>query len=544
MTTLGNALRRGRFGFWRLGLEGLLIALTGWLMLAFDVGGFHAITDRFSLRLWNAAYDAMLVYPTRDEDRNTNDRRRNMATVILVDEKTLVDRNEPYPPTGKFHAEMIREVTRLKPHAIMIDFLFGDWSARRGDKTFDELWMAIREANDNGVHVAVAATFDSRGNWYPLHDGLEKLILAKVVTPVWVRREDKDSYDQIYRLRAVDRQAREMPMQVLAESAALFLYKIVCNRIEQTRCTFGYEGRYADDMEIFWSGNANEPENIVAINCRLLPGPWGRFRDALRARPAEAGCPYTPSIAAGRFLDDGKSGASDRRYLIEGKVVFYGGAIGASGDVTTSPLHGDLPGIYTIVMAFDNLLAWEDRYYRRAHGGFEWIEEYKIVEGLALVLIVIAWPIARRFVARSCAPDPVRGCNQPASIAARCPYHPSYIERFFGFLIRLLLGIALCCLIVVVETHVFDLAPLNWFGLFSIIVLGESTRRHLTPFAGFTTFALFTRRRGRVARSLVERTEAKRIRRCLARMRRLSGENAWLLCAAELRRRSRGGRQP
>ena len=65
-------------------------------------------------------------------------------------------------------------------------------------------------------------------------------------------------------------------------------------------------------------------------------------------------CTYHSEIGARELFADG-----DRLKRIKGSYVFVGGAIAGTGDTVTSPVHGQLPGVYLHAMALDNLLSFK-----------------------------------------------------------------------------------------------------------------------------------------------------------------------------------------
>ncbi|MGH8389256.1 MAG: CHASE2 domain-containing protein [Pseudomonas sp.] len=108
-------------------------------------------------------------------------------------------------------------------------------------------------------------------------------------------------------------------------------------------------------------------EHISDIEHCSAPGVFDQLVQAMFWKlsiSAQATCPYSLTLTAS---DLEASATEDRELLsklLRGKLVLVGASIAGTGDLTLSPLHGKIPGVYLHAMALDNLITWGAHYYR------------------------------------------------------------------------------------------------------------------------------------------------------------------------------------
>ena len=80
-------------------------------------------------------------------------------------------------------------------------------------------------------------------------------------------------------------------------------------------------------------------------------------------------CPYHRALTMSSLRSS--SEAEDRvlQDLLGGRFVMIGTNLEGGNDMVTSPVHGDIPGVFMHAMALDNLLTYEGRYKRALEWG-------------------------------------------------------------------------------------------------------------------------------------------------------------------------------
>ncbi len=265
-------------------------------------------------------------------------------TVVLATDKAINSLGHAWPPPYYFHADVLRDIGRYQPKAIFIDFLF---SGERAGEGIEQLADEICEMKKNGIPIFLASDdFHSK-------DGgvIAKLTKCGIVVDANKPRSEgaEDGVDGYYRLVSKYDWGRGI-------SPALAMYAVDRKSwplSEQELQSWNL------DMEIFWSGQPPKNSLTWMPDCQKKP----QYMERLFGKST---CYYAQTL----FLDQLFTEEKDfpyKRELLKGKLIFYGANFTGAGDVSLTPLHENMPGVYLHAMALDNLMSYGP-YYKKTEG--------------------------------------------------------------------------------------------------------------------------------------------------------------------------------
>lgn len=347
-------------------IEGLLLAAAALVVLNFHPFGSAHLRRHFSQDLVYAWFgDAHWLYP-RTSSTAPGSRHQPHAVVVLVDEAALAMRGARWPVPVVFHAQLLAELEVLRPRAVMLDFLQIDQVAP------DDACVLLTSADRlRGEGIAVYLAVASLGDLALLEapgcrsEVGEPLVPEQLLVPVSVRRQydDADFVSRQYPFSDVD---AGQAVRAGLSSAAVRMY---CDAVEAGH-------RCAEDMALAWApaagfdlawSPASDPFNDRWSQHRCVrPPPPMRLAFAAGVLPRDLTCPPTATLFASALLspaEDSDFGARNEALfaLLQDSVVFIGGNFRGSGDLITTPMHTQLPGVYYHAVAFENLVAFDGK---------------------------------------------------------------------------------------------------------------------------------------------------------------------------------------
>lgn len=316
--------------------------------------------------LYEAASFSVLPPPAAHMGFPDEGKPRAPITVVLATDDDLAAYYVTYPLSYGFHADRIESIAAAGPQAIFIDYLFLD---ERDDHTIGDLVETLCSINHN-IPVFLAS-LDYSGQ--PLRGDLEaaakKGCFTKVAVPRTLDRYDRQSWE--YRLRlaqdagGIDSAAlaiyRRLALGAMSEDVELPNLALVWG-IEPHAYNLPRMKREKDGAPLCraeWRPLRELPplQTVWQTLAWLSPE---RFDDGYQNTRMLPFCPYQASIPL-NFL----SAKPDlTRHLLKGRVVMYGADLQSVGDISNSPLHGAIPGVFVHAMALDNLWVFKDRYPR------------------------------------------------------------------------------------------------------------------------------------------------------------------------------------
>lgn len=276
--------------------------------------------------------------------------------VVLLDDAYL-QRNQTYWPLPyDEQSKLFKRLLAFKPGAVFVDFLYShDHSADDPLKGSQLLANVFDRYQRRGIPLFLANTGQVRG-----HDGQANTIQAlnDVSMPALVAWS---GMGERYPL-AVD-----TPLGAM-ETPALALYRQYCSK-------HGCAGLPSDTttalatppVAIQW-GLEVPPEQADVANAKdcAVSGSvsdefWKQLSRAMfwrlggndDERPV---CRYTLTLTASDLEVTDEADRALIARLLAGRMVLVGANITSAGDLTESPVHGQVPGVFLHAMALDNLI--------------------------------------------------------------------------------------------------------------------------------------------------------------------------------------------
>ncbi|KLN59826.1 hypothetical protein WH96_15705 [Kiloniella spongiae] len=279
------------------------------------------------------------------------------STVVLINQKSLTDTNEKWPPSFGFHASLLQRLIADKPAAIVLDYLLVD---KRNDRSLEELEKTLLYAKEQGIPVIAA-----RGSYtgYPEHGIIPELGKHVILSAGW--RDKKNAASPfIYNI------AMEHGDDHYLDSLALIAFKKYCKKYPKLPSCDHDGFNYDRNMWVFWSSRIpdyksffqlSDNELFKAIECEKHASNdlIGKAIDYVGGQVSS--CPSQITLPAHYLIKD----FDDRvKKMITNKVVFVGFNMEGIQDFVVPPTTpSPIPGVYIHAMAFDNLVAWGDDYF-------------------------------------------------------------------------------------------------------------------------------------------------------------------------------------
>ena len=342
----------------------LIMFVTGLALEKLDPFGVSRATKQHS-----ALVAARLHAPFYGEAKDNGTAQDHIA-VVLINEETLRERQSSWPPRYSYHEEVLRRVLRQRPRAVYYD-IFVD-----GGRDFDD---SLEDARD-ALAEDLLASRTPDGHRVPLYFGIPRIDTRLALTT-----DDNASpliaawhgMGSDYPLVIPKRNGgiSPHPGKNVGEltSVALALYRAACvNRDAGCAQPASLLGAIqpGDALSVSWGAArpafAPSPECVnpqrngwqqaigLAVDS-LLSGISPSRVDSERQR-----CPYTLTLLEHQ-LDDEHIAA-----LLQDRVVLVGTQLSGMEDITQSPVHSALPGVYLHAMALDNLMTWGNRHPQRS----------------------------------------------------------------------------------------------------------------------------------------------------------------------------------
>jgi hypothetical protein len=371
-------------------IESLLLAAVALVALNFHPFGSAHLRRHFSQDLVYAWFgNQQWLYPRAARPR---------TVVILVDDEALALRGARWPVPAAFHAQLLAELEVLRPRAVMLDFLLLDRAgpedacallatADRLRREHIPIYVAVTRRADLALLEVVGC---SSGTQQPLTP-------AQVFIPVAVRRQvdEADFMSRRYPFADAEEPTGAGPP---LPSAAVRMY---CDTTAAAdRCPIDLRRGQSPDagFELAWSP-AGDPfnERWSATRCRQTSATRRIVFDRAMM-PGDSGCPPIATLFASALLspaEDPALGPDNEQLfdLLADSFVFVGGDFRGSGDLITTPMHTQLPGVYYHAAAFDNLVVFAGKPKIR--------EEFRSFQAaIYLYDLSVLWALAGIFLVR------------------------------------------------------------------------------------------------------------------------------------------------
>src|SRR5262245_25124759 len=388
----------------------------GWFALNFHGLAFHLTP--WSQKIVNGivkyTYDLHspdLHSPEKGQPRKGEPRKgQEQTTVLLFREEDLEALNGRYPVSYEQHAKVLEWLSRYRPHAVFVDFVFIDKRPRKDVEHLSQaisrltragtpVYLAVAKAGPSTSHATCGAARTAR---HPKH--ASDLIepgpeLLRCAIPVSVKMDTEFGVSGVltYGNGSVDGDTF-LP----APAFAMASDELGC-------CTEPHEPvlppgvdrlrqcvKQQAPMEIVWANGVaplNKKWMQKWMHCEAESWSTELF-ESLREDPlaVKLPCPYTRTISVTHLKNSLPPPGKLPEFLdldvfeaLHGKTVFYGAGFQLAGDILVSPVYRALPAVYLHAMAYDNLLTYGVDYKRADRGArlAPW------VNGAILLLIVV-----------------------------------------------------------------------------------------------------------------------------------------------------------
>ncbi|HEY1542836.1 MAG TPA: CHASE2 domain-containing protein [Xanthobacteraceae bacterium] len=414
-----------------------------------DPFDFESATKRQSAKLFYKIYATL--YPTTSRDK---------ITIVRLDDYTLSHWEPPqsWPPSHAVHGRILLDILKYKPAAVFVDMYFREHAADE----FEHTATAIREYAKQKVPLFLVAAGPT--SQAPAPARKEVLLLSE---------------DPTLALRLVsaqvDAEPGEIPIYPLygddgRESAALALYQAFCKTNQSdAKCEPIPDPESVEPMEVVWGlqpAKANCDNALGTDDSRwcsdvssnplvrlvqlfiaaLIPKEW-RPLDPMRIE-------YHATIAADDVMDGGQQARLGP--LLTGKIVLYGAHIALLPDKISSPVHGEIDGIYIHAMALDNLMTFGRDYVHQAPGRDAFRKPWTEFQPTLLMAMLSVLVIRNR---RKLLADPK---------LRKAPHELLAADEMYLRRARWVLTLAIIVL-GLLEYFVWHYSPLNWLGLIVVV---------------------------------------------------------------------------
>lgn len=334
----------------RFSLRQMLFGLSLILIALLDPIGLASSTDEASSRWLNRLLANWYA-----------DAGQRQVVVVLIDDEYLQQNDTFWPLPYAEQSRLFKRLLAYQPGAVFIDLLYShDHSqATPGQaprvqsqalaNVFERYWQ-------QGIPLIVANTGVERG----AQGGVNTLpSLAQVSTPALV---SWSGFGSQYPL-AVNTELGAM------ETPALVMYRQYCHLHGCPELPADAQAAaLRPPMAVQWGVHQSPLQAQVSdISDCKVPGLFDQLLQALfwkLGSNAQANCAYNLTLNARDLEVTDPDEQALLRQLLQGKQVLVGARIAGTGDVTQSPLHGKVPGVYLHAMALDNLINWGMGYYR------------------------------------------------------------------------------------------------------------------------------------------------------------------------------------
>lgn len=385
---------------------------------------------------------------------------RDHSTVVLFRESDLENiakiksENLSYPLSYATHIEVLDALGRHHPKAILVDFSFMD--QRPGDDV-NELIKAFCE-----LHHYKTKVYLSTFNYWQKNHGLRE--------EIYLRSFNHDTSNGCYKIVPVEFAAEENGLvhtfnlwqnskddpALTIPSGVLEIYKdyvsikndsLISNKNQPS---FKDQQSFKVPMDVVWGvrapevGRSDKPCSKFKLTETLFNliknGPMSLSRD----------CPYNNTLSVFSLFYET---SDDVDALIADKLILYGGSFKGSSDVFNSPAHGEIPGVYLLAMALDNLNVYGADYKKIGKHEFSPINMPLMLD-ILIICLGVYWYLVGK------------------SIKKVAFFNRSLVGRIYKFIDKKLLGntkrLAKSTKVCVVE-KVFDWSWVIFLFIFCII---------------------------------------------------------------------------
>lgn len=359
----------------RFPLRQLLFGVTVVLIALLDPFGLASSTD-----------DASASWLNRLLADQYADKGQREVVVVLIDDAYLLRHDTYWPLPYSEQSKVFKRLLAYKPSAVFVDLLYSHDHSRSVDGQAPRMESQLlanvfQRYQRQGIPLFLANTGLPRGE-----QGAVNVLprFAEVGTPALVSWSGRGNQYPL---------AVSTPIGTL-ETPALGLYRHYCQRRACAPLPAdAVAAAQLPDMAVQWGLHQSPLQAKVSniVDCSL-PSLADQLLQAVFWKLGNSGqsnCAYSLTLSAADLETTDPDDQALLKRLLRNKLVLVGAHIVGTGDLTLSPLHGKIPGVYAHAMALDNLINWGMGYYRATPSvaGLGSVDVLDVVELLLLALI-------------------------------------------------------------------------------------------------------------------------------------------------------------
>nr|WP_276574306.1 CHASE2 domain-containing protein [Pseudomonas pseudonitroreducens] len=320
---------------------------------------FIALLDPFGLASSSSAASARWLNRLLAQDYP--DKGQDQVVVILLDDAYLQRHQTYWPLPYSEQGKLFKRLFAYQPGAVFVDLLYShDHSRAVSGQPAQMESQLLANVFDRYQRKGITLLLANSGSALDTPGAVNVLPrFASVSRPALV---SWNGFGDQYPLSV------QTPLGAL-ESPALGLYREYCRRHYCPGLPVDAEAAAQQPaMTVQWGLKLSPRQQLISrIEDCSAPGVLWQMLQAMfwkLGNSAQATCPYSLTLSASDLEATSEKDRELLGRLLRGKLVLVGASIAGTGDLTLSPLHGKLPGVYLHAMALDNLIVQGQHYYR------------------------------------------------------------------------------------------------------------------------------------------------------------------------------------
>ncbi|MDD4865029.1 MAG: CHASE2 domain-containing protein [Alishewanella agri] len=317
-------------------LSKVISAIILLFILALDPFGLTSASDKASANAVNKVLS--LYYPNS---------MQNEIVVVIVDDSTLDIMKSHWPLSYQQQSRLFRSILNHRPKALFIDLLYTH-DRSTGTDNIVVLKNTFERYKEIPIYIPKPRLPSLNGS--PEFESSQAVFIQWHGTEHYYPRRFEGLNSPAQALYTLHCETGGCGKTAVSDSPPLIAVQ--------------WGSQLSDTQQRISNTEHCKPNNRSIINVLdILKSDilWKTSKEWLQP------CPYHITLNAAQLLSDDINSKNALSDIIKGKYVFFGAYIQGARDEITSPIHGNLPGVYLHSMAFDNLLSYGEFHYRPPH---------------------------------------------------------------------------------------------------------------------------------------------------------------------------------
>ena len=368
-------------------IKSCIVAFTAIIIYFINPFGLRTATVKYSedifIRLLSPWYD---------------NKGESEITIVLIDDLYIGRTEKQYPVTYTQLSKLFRVIKQHKPSAVFFD-IFHHYEHSNGLTN----WLSELDQAKFPTLMASLPWIDTPKELSSDNSIRNKLDKVTQLTTVGWRGYEYGHYYPLI-IKNPHYKPPEPASNKWLSSAAFDLYKIWC-RNNQEQCQVQDKDLnnlsiWSQPMVIQWSSRAasgQEKDLYLKEPCRNVPS--SKIRHLFEFFKLEFGrllpdffnhlehqrktCFHLRTLSAAALIEPSVMDPEHKiNTALKGRIVLVGYYLQGSTDRISSPIHGQLPGVFAHAMALDNLINYKDGYWQVSSTLIGSITLSDLIEGL------------------------------------------------------------------------------------------------------------------------------------------------------------------